>query len=408
MSDSLTSSSSTAVDVQSEAAVDRLTMLLTRSRQAMGELGQCPPHQHSQALKAMGEAVLSAHAQILEANTLDLEVSREMAVPEQVTDWLKLTPERINRAARTLHRLGELGSPFVLWPERRRPVGLVALVHEAFPELAALAAGLCLRTGNGLVLKSSTEASQTNQAFVDALQEGLVTTSLPAAAVQLVPPAWSDVTRAMLVQQSALDLVIPHGRPKLVEQVTAHAAVTVVETYIGGCSLCVRPSADPNTVLRMLVDSYQGAPDAVNQITTVVLAGDFDPEGLSTWLSQLASQFSLVGSPALISGFDVPSQDGDKRGNDPLKLHQTPTLSAAIDWMNVHGNGRVMSLCSDRQTDVQQFLAGANGVELYINASSRFYRNPTNSVDIALGMSVQRGRVGLKTLTRPQRVTYGD
>ncbi|MEO1590697.1 MAG: aldehyde dehydrogenase family protein, partial [Cyanobacteria bacterium J06632_22] len=214
-----------------EATVDRLTTLLCDVRQATDRLAQRTTRQRSHALKTMGDAILSEHDRILEANTLDLEISREMAVPEQVTDWLKLTPERIHRAARILHRLGDLGNPFDLWAERRRPVGVVALVYESFPELGVLAAGLCLRTCNGLLLKGSNEASQTNQVLVDVLSAALATTDLPTGMLQLVPSTWSDVTRSILVRQPELDLVIPHGRPKLIGQVVSQAEAPVVPTY---------------------------------------------------------------------------------------------------------------------------------------------------------------------------------
>ncbi|MEO1068167.1 MAG: gamma-glutamyl-phosphate reductase, partial [Cyanobacteria bacterium J06638_6] len=131
----------------------------------------------SQLLQAVATQLEASFDVILEANTLDLEASLDMAVPELLLDWLKLTPERLQTAAKILRRLAYLGDPRgLIQPALSRsnqavlghgqivPLGVVALVYEAFPELSVIMAGLCLRTGNGLVLKGSNEASQTNQA----------------------------------------------------------------------------------------------------------------------------------------------------------------------------------------------------------------------------------------------------
>lgn len=405
-----------AAAAPADATVSPLHPLLKEARGAVAALTLQSTDRRSQTLKAMGKAILTERDRILEANTLDLEISREMAIPEQVTDWLKLTPDRINRAAHVLDRLGELGSPFVLWGERRRPTGVVAMVYESFPELAAITAGLCLRTGNALVLKGSNEASQTNQTLVDVLLEALVASELPPPVLQLVPSLWSDVTRARLVQQPELDLVIPHGRPKLVEQVVAQAACPVIATYIGGCTLCVRPSASLDTVVKVLVESHQGSPDAVHQINSVILAGEFTSQWLGSLWQALADQLTLTGTASLVRLLadsqlsDVErletSDSHSANRNRTVAIHLAATLTAAIGWMNVHGQQRAMGLCTALQADVQTFIDQANGIELHINRSPRFYRNPANAVDIALGMSSQQGRIGLRALTKPQPILY--
>ena len=399
--------SSTAAERYSEVVPERLTALLQQVQQATGGMVQQTSHQRSRALMAMGEAILTERDRILEANTLDLEISREMAVPEQVTDWLKLTPERIHRVARILHRLGDLGSPFDLWMERRRPVGVVALVYESFPELGVLAAGLCLRTCNGLLLKGSNEASQTNQTLVDVLLTALATTDVSVNVVQLVPANWSDVTRAVFLQQPLLDLVIPHGRPKLIEQVAAQSVAPVISTYLGGCGLCVCPSADLEAVVEAVMDSHRGEPDAVNHIESLILVGEFDQNGLAHLWQRLMTLLRLKGSPELLQWFEPMATLATEQAQSPtynrtLVIHAVATLSAAVDWLNAYGHGRPMGLWTALQDEVRQFTARANGVELYINTSPRFYRNPVSAPEIALGMSVETGRVGLKALTRPQ------
>lgn len=405
-----------ATSVDGTVDSDRLATVLDQTRSAARVLSLTSAVQRNQVLQAMGEAILSHRDQILEANTLDLEISREMAVPETVTDWLKLTPERIDRAAQIFHRLGELGDLPSLGGAnavavRPRPVGVVALVYESFPDLAAIAAGLCLRTGNGLILKGGSESSQTNQTLVTVLHDAIATTDLPPDSLQLIPQDWNEVTRAVLVQQPALDLVIPYGRPKLVRQVVEQATVPVLPTYIGNCCLCVCPSAAMDTVVQVILDSHRGDPDAVNRIETVILAGEFEPVWLSQLWQRLASVLMLKGTPSLVRLFnELTVADEDEWAcpsfSTTVAFRLTATLSAALDWMNQQGDHRAASLCTNLQTDVQQFVATARGTVLYINSSPRFYRNPSAAADIALGMSAQIGPVGLSALTYPQQVVY--
>ncbi len=160
--------------------------------QAGRQLAAAGADVQSRLLDTMATYLHDSQDQILEANTLDLEASLDMAVPELVLDWLKLTPERLQTACKILHRLGSLGDPRVLTPQpisrltqamsgysQVVPLGVVALIYEAFPELAAIMAGLCVRTGNGLILKGGNEASQTTQVILQALYAALEQAELP-------------------------------------------------------------------------------------------------------------------------------------------------------------------------------------------------------------------------------------
>ena len=192
-------------------------------------------------LEAMAHQLEAAQNDILEANTLDLEASLEMAVPDLVLDWLKLTPERLHVASKILRRLAVLGDPRWLnalptsrWAKEATgysqvvPVGVVAFVYEALPELAVIMAGFCARTGNGLVLKGGNEASQTNQAIVQALHRALDQHNISPTAILSLADDTGDAARCWLVQDPGVNLVIPYGRPSLVKQVMRQAAVPVL------------------------------------------------------------------------------------------------------------------------------------------------------------------------------------
>ena len=181
------------------------------------------------AISAIASEIENQQENILDANTLDLEASRDMAVPNLVLDWLKLTPERLQTTVQILRRLAQLTDPI------RRvmnaayqvdsaqthcqliPLGTIALIYEAFPELGAIAAGMCLKTGNSLILKGSSEASHSNLAIAQVLQSALGEANLPPDCLQHLPSEGSDSIRELVCQNRYLSLAIPYGRSSLIQ-----------------------------------------------------------------------------------------------------------------------------------------------------------------------------------------------
>jgi glutamate-5-semialdehyde dehydrogenase len=401
--------------------------VLRHLRQTAGLLYQTSSTARSQALAAMGTAVQQHQDAILEANTLDLEISREMAVPDRITDWLKLTPDRVSRAASILERLAALGETTGLFSNSYwgtsavahiRPLGIVALIYEAFPDLAAIAAGLCLRTGNALVLKGGNESSQTNQVLVQVLQAAIASVGLPDDSILLIPADRGDISRAMLVQQAEIDLVIPYGRPELVEQVVQQATVPVIPTRMGNCYLCWMASAELEMVHHMITDSHRGEPEAVNGIEKVVVVGEPNEISLVRLWGQLREAgFELRADPSLASAIQFPGLQtaAPEEWLQPylkriVAFRQAPTLSAAITWMNQHSSGHADSIATTSYTDTRQFIASIRSASMYLNTSPRFCRNSREAVAIALGMSNQAGQwgglVGMNALMNAQRIIH--
>lgn len=399
--------------------------VLRQLRQTAGLLYQTSSTLRSRALAAMGKAVQEHKDAILEANTLDLEISREMAVPERITDWLKLTPERVSRAATILNRLAALGETTGLFSSSYwgtsavahiRPLGIVALVYEAFPDLAAIAAGLCVRTGNALVLKGGNESSQTNQALVRVLQDAIASVGLPEDSIYLIPADRVDISRSMLVRQPEIDLVIPYGRPELVEQVLQQATVPVIPTRMGNCYLCWMASADLETVYHMIADSHRGEPEAVNGIEKVVLVGEPNQVSLVRLWGQLREAgFELRADAPLLPLFPELQAVASEEWQQPylrrtVAFRRAPDMTAAIGWINQHSSGHADSIATTSYADSRQFIANIRSASVYLNTSPQFRRNAREAVAIALGMSNQAGQwgglVGMNALMSAQRIIH--
>jgi glutamate-5-semialdehyde dehydrogenase len=381
----------------------------------------------------MAEALLERQNDILEANTLDLEASREMAVPDLVLDWLKLTPERLQTAGQILHRLAELSDPIqqgLNVPAYQvdqcqtycqfMPLGVIALIYEALPELGAIAAGLCIRAGNSLILRGGTEASHSNQIIADTLQLALEDTGLPKHCLQLLPSDQGDLTSELVSLDRYINLVIPYGRSSLVQQVVRQATAPVLRTAIGNCYLYWSPSGSLDMTRWMILDSYQTEPDPVNAIEKVLIHRHHNSTSLTMlWHSLKERGFQLRGDAELVSLFPdlftVVSDANDWNRanlNHSIAFKLVDSLETAIDWINHHSSGHADCLVTESYQESRQFATGVNSAITYINASPRFYRNPKRGNPIALGMSNQkghrRGLISLESLTTVKYIVQGN
>ncbi|MFQ4137944.1 aldehyde dehydrogenase family protein [Nodosilinea sp. PGN35] len=384
----------------------------------------------SRLLEAVATAIEARFDDILEANTLDLEASLDMAVPERVLDWLKLTPERLQTTAKILRRLAYLGDPRgLLHPAPSRlskavagygqvvPLGVVALVYEAFPELAAIAAGLTLRTGNGLILKGSNEAGQTNQALLQAMHQALELTGLPENCILSLTEEQGDVARTWLLQDPGVDLIIPYGRPGLVQQVVRQAGVPVLPTALGNCYLYWSATGQLDTVAQMVLDSHRGEPDAVNAVEKVLVHRGCNPGALVQLCHILWDQdFEVLADEALLPDLPDAKIAAAADWNRPflgktVALRAVDSVHTAASWINRHSSGHANAIATESYAESSRFTQLTTSAVVYINTSPRFVRNPAQASSIALGMTAQRGRcngfVGLGAMLTTQHILQG-
>lgn len=384
----------------------------------------------SRAVQEMAQALKRSFNDILEANTLDLEASREMAVPEMILDWLKLTPERLQTTVEILQRLGGLSDPlrrirhadYQLEDSQTycqlMPLGVIALVYEAFPELGAIAAGLCIKTGNSLILKGGSEASNSNTVIARILQTALEETGMPLGCLELVETEQGGLIRDLVTQDQYLNLVIPYGRPSLVQQVVRQATAPVLKSGMGNCYLYWSLSGSIDMARWMVLDSHASEPDPVNAIEKVLIHHTTNHSSLLTlWNSLQDKGFKIKGDAAIVEAFPQMLLAQDSEWDQPY-LNKTvafkvvDNLEAAIAWINQHSSGHADCIVTESYQESRQFALGVNSASTYINASPRFSRNPSRGESVFLGMSNQRGhRRGLispETLTTVKHIVQGN
>ncbi|ERN40350.1 gamma-glutamyl phosphate reductase [Rubidibacter lacunae KORDI 51-2] len=367
---------------------------------------------------------------ILEANTLDLEMSREMAVPDLVQEWLKLTPERLQTTVTILRRLEKLSdplqqvtnAPYQLDPSQtyaqQIPLGTVALVYEAFPELAAIAAGLCLKTGNALLFRGGPEATHSNAAIASVLQQALAAAKLPTRTLQLLPCEESSI-QELLVQHEYVNLAIPYGRPALVQQTAQSASVPILRSAMGNCYLYLSYSGDCELAGYAIADSHESEPDPVNAIEKVLVHTDVKPTALQNIFHFLDTRgFELRGDARLCAEYPehlqlaTDSEWGVAYLNKIVAFGVANSIETAIEQIARDSSGHADCIVTESYRESRQFALGVDSALVYINSSPRFYRHSPQGESVFLGMSNQkgyrRGFIGLDSLTTFKQVVQGN
>lgn len=419
------------MDMQANGIAPHPTDLPLRAYQASLILETTKGIDRSRGVQAMAQALSKSFNDILEANTLDLEASREMAVPELILDWLKLTPERLQIAIDVLRRIGELSDPIrrVMNASYQldhsqtycqlMPLGVIALIYEAFPELGAIAAGFCLKTGNSLILRGGSEASQSNIAIAKVLQEALDEVGLPPGCLELSLPEQGTSIRDLVTQDQSINLVIPYGRQTLVHKVTQLSTAPILRSAMGNCYLYWSATGSLDMARWVILDSHASIPDPVNAIEKVLIDSSAKLSSLSTLCKNLKEKgFKLRGDAELVAQFPeqltlaVESEWNQPYLNKTITFKLVNSLEDGIAWINQYSSGHADCIVTESYQESRQFALGIDSASVYINSSPQFSRNPKRGDGVFLGMSNQkgyrRGIISLETLTTLKQVVQGN
>lgn len=408
-----------------------LATALERANAAALILTRTKSQERNTAIQFLLEQLKAKQNEILEANTLDLEASREMAVSETILGWLRLTPERLQTIARLLQQLIALPDPqerMAVSAYRTEqyqsyaqpvPLGVIAFIYEAFPALAIVVAAMCIKTGNSLLLKGGSEASHSNQVIAELLESACGMTGLPQGCIEALPSDRSVLIKDLITQEQWIDLVIPYGRPSLVQQVIRQATVPVLKSVIGNCYLYWSVSGSAELVRLLILDSHQGEPDAVNAIEKVLLHANLNRSLLVVLFNALKQKgFELRGDRALVEEFADLKLAAEEEWRQPylkkvVAFKLVENLEAAIGWINRHSSCHADCIVTESYRESRTFIREVDSASTYVNASPRFSRQVGNLPgSISLGMSNQkglnRGVIGLQALMTSKTIIQGD
>jgi glutamate-5-semialdehyde dehydrogenase len=404
---------------------------LQRANQAFIKLRSINSIERNRVVQQIAQQLEESFDEILEANTLDLETNREMAVPEIIVNWIKLTPERLESAVKILERLSRLSYPTqhiinALYQSdmsetytQLMPLGVVAFIYEALPELAAIAAGFCIKTGNCIILKGCGSATYSNAAIFKVLQNTIAGTKLPTECIQFISSEQGITNQELVTQDQYINLVIPYGRSSLVKQVVEQATTPVLRSAIGNCYLYWSASQDLELVRSIIVDSHSSEPDPVNAIEKVLVDDTIKPSSLVRLFNLLKeNSFTLKGEINIFQQFPEHLSIAKTIDWHTAYLNKTVAfkfvnnLAEAVDWINLYSSGHANCIVTESYQESQYFAQKLDSALIYINSSPKFERSPLKGESIFLGMSNQkgyrRGLIGLETFTTIKQVVQGN
>ncbi|MCC6522763.1 MAG: glutamate-5-semialdehyde dehydrogenase [Polyangiaceae bacterium] len=383
------------------------------------------------------DAVLAAIAARLEAetealcraNAEDLERARAAGLEPAMLDRLALDPVRVAAIAAGVREIVALEDPVGEVTSLRRrpngmqvgrmriPLGVIAMIYEARPNVTIDAAALCLKSGNAVLLRGGKEAARSNAALGDLVRAALAAEGLPEDAVQVVPPLGREETKVLLGLAGLIDLCIPRGGEGLIRFVTEHARVPVVQHYKGVCHLFVDEDADLDMALAQVENGKLSRPGVCNALECLLVhervAAAFVPrlaELVGRGLEVRGDEATVALLPAARPA--APDDWGQEFLARILAVRVVPGFDAALDHIARYGSLHTEAICTRSYARAQRFLREVDASCVLVNASTRFNDGGMLGLGAEMGISTSKlhafGPMGLESLTTLKWIVTGD
>ncbi len=382
------------------------------------------------ALSAMADRIEAHTEPILTANALDMDQARAEGVSGALLDRQFLDVARVAGMANGLRKVAALADPVGVqtggWKlyngiqlhRLRVPLGVVAVIYEARPNVTADAAGLAVKAGNAALLRGSSFTLRSNLAIAAAMRSALAEHGIPADAIQVMDDTTRDGARALMTATEWVDLLVPRGGPGLIAAVQSEATVPVVIDGAGNCHVYVDAAADLDKAHAIVLNAKTQRPGVCNAAEKLVVheavAAKFLPEMAGALVE---AGVELVGDDharhLVPSIGTATAEDWDTEYLDlKMAVRVVPNGEAAIDHVRAHGSGHTEAIVTEDYGMAQAFVSGIDAAVTLVNASTRFIDGEEFGFGAEIGISTQklhvRGPMGLEALTTERYVLYGD
>ncbi|WCK53962.1 glutamate-5-semialdehyde dehydrogenase [Aneurinibacillus sp. Ricciae_BoGa-3] len=402
-----------------------------RAKKAAATMALISTDDKNRALLSMASALEHNVDKILEANEADTRAARENGTSPSLVDRLLLTEARIKDMSDGLRQVAGLTDPIGEQLESwvrpnglnitkvRVPLGVIGIIYEARPNVTVDAAGLCLKTGNAVLLRGSSSALHSNQTIVEVLHQALSTTTLPADAVQLLEEGTREEVNQMLKLNAYIDVLIPRGGAGLIKSVVNNATVPVLETGSGNCHIYIDETAEPEMAKRITVNAKVQRPAVCNSAETLLVHHNWAEQHLPSLLSALKEKgVELHGcerSRALAPDIDIiPAVEDDFKTeylDYTMAVRVVDSVDEAITHIARYSTRHSESIVTSSKENADKFLRQVDSAAVYHNASTRFTDGFEFGFGAEIGISTQklhaRGPMGLPALTSSKYVIYG-
>lgn len=401
-----------------------------KAKEASYELGVASPGQKNEALTFMAEELIKAKEEIIKANEIDRQNAIKKGITDALLDRLSLDDSRIEAMAQGLLDIVKLQDPVGevtnMWQmpngleigQKRVPIGVLGIIYESRPNVTSDAAGLCLKSGNAVILRGASDAINSNKAVAKALVAGIKRSGLPQDCVQLLEDTSRETAREMMRLNNYIDVLIPRGGAGLIKSVVQNATVPVIETGTGNCHIFVDETADLEMAKAIVLNAKVQRPGVCNAAEKLLVHESIANEFLPTIVKALRE-----------NGVEVRGCDKAQAIVDDIKVIEEPEwhqeyldliiavkvvkdVDEAIKHINKYNTGHSESIVTESYKNSQKFLQRVDAAAVYVNASTRFTDGGEFGFGGEIGISTQklhaRGPMGLKELTTSKYIIFGD
>jgi len=400
-----------------------------RARIASRALAVATRAEKDAALLAMADALEQATDAVLAANREDVERAEASATPASILDRLRLSAARVSAMAQGLRDVAGLpdpvgevvrGSTLANGLELRQvrvPFGVVGMIYEARPNVTADAAGICLKSGNAVLLRGSSSARSSNAAIVEVLRAAAGRAGLDPDVVQLVPGDSHDSVKELMRARGLVDVLVPRGGAGLIRSVVEESTVPVIETGVGNCHVYVDAAADLDRALAIVLNAKTQRTSVCNAAESLLVHAAVAETFLPPVVAALQAAGVTIHGDESFTAYDgvVPATDDDW-GREYLSLDISAAvvsdLEAAIEHVHRHSSGHSDAIVTADQGAARRFVAAVDSAAVLVNASTRFTDGAEFGFGAEIGISTQklhaRGPMGLPELTSTKYVVTGD
>ncbi len=401
-----------------------------RSKAAQKKLAVAGSAAVNAALRECADRIKANSEKILEANAADIALARENGMAEAMIDRLTLTQSRIDGMAQGLCEVADEPNPLgrILWGENRPnglkiekvtvPMGVIAVIYEARPNVTSDAAAICLKAGNSVILKGGKEAANSNKAVADSMREALEECGIPADAVILIENNSREITAELMKMNEYVDLLIPRGGAGLIRSVVENASVPVIQTGVGNCHVYVDKYADINMAADIIVNAKTSRVSVCNACESLLFHKDTAEEALIVIGERLREKgVEIRGDEAVCAVLPYAVQASEEDwGREYLDLiisaKTVSDIDEAIEHISKYGTGHSEVIVTDNLESARKFQTEIDAAAVYVNASSRFTDGGEFGFGAEIGISTQklhaRGPLGVSHMVSTKYLISGN
>lgn len=386
-----------------------------------------------QALHSIADALI-AHAEIIvTANALDVAEARNRGTDEAIIDRLTLNNERVKAVAEALRDIAQIEDPVgevireyvrpngLNIKQVRVPMGVVAMIYEARPNVTVDAAGLSLKSGNSVLLRGSSSAYQTNLKLVEVMRSALESTPLAPDVIQLAPGTTHEAAKHLMTARGYVDVIIPRGGESLINSVVEQSSVPVIETGVGNCHIYVDESADIDMAVDIVVNSKTQRVSVCNTAESLLVHKDIAPTFMPKLMKAFVDKNVTVHGDGSVATYAqtagtafAPVTDDDwarEYYSLDMAVGQVENLDAALEHIRKWSTGHTEAIVSNNAENIHRFTTELDSAVIMVNASTRFTDGGEFGFGAEIGISTQklhaRGPMGLAELTTTTYIVTG-